>query len=136
MNINFSGRIIGITLSLVLLAGVSLAADPTEVGKFVKARIAIGEMMMNYFSGGETFGQGQRPSPEQMRDMRTDINTKVSNLLAEHDLTIEEYRNRSQDVFADKAAVAQYLDAHPDLKARYEALPLDRMGRGRSGRGY
>jgi hypothetical protein len=29
-----------------------------------------------------------------------------------------------------------YLNEHPDLKQRYEALPLDRMGRGRSGRGY
>ncbi len=132
----FTGKLLGITLSLVLFAGIGFSAEPGEVEKFVKARIDIGEMMMDYFSGGERFGQGQRPSPEQMRDMRTDINTKLSNVLAKYDLTIEDYQNRSREVFADKAAVASYLDKHPDLKARYEALPLDRMGGGRSGRGY
>lgn len=68
--------------------------------------------------------------------MRTDINAKLSQVLAKYDLTVEEYQSRSREVFADKAAVQNYLDDHPDLKARYEALPLDRMGRGRSGRGY
>jgi hypothetical protein len=57
--------------------------------------------------------------------------------LSKHDLTVEEYRKRSPEVFADEAAVKGYLNEHPDLKQRYEALPLDRMGRGGStGRGY
>jgi hypothetical protein len=71
-----------------------------------------------------------------MREMGADINAKLSTLLATHDLTIEEYRQRSPEVFADDAAVKGYLSEHPDLKERYEALPLDRMGRGGSGRGY
>ena len=129
-------RIIGGTLGIVLLAGIGLAAEPAEVEKFVKARIEIGEMMTSYFSGGERFGEGQRPSPEQMRQMGADINTKLGKLLAKYDLTVEEYRQRSKDVFDDEAAVQRYLNAHPDLKQRYEALPLDRMGRGGSGRGY
>ena len=80
--------------------------------------------------------EGQRPSPERMREMSTDINTKLSQLLAKYDLTVQEYKSHSREVFADEAAVQQYLSDHPDLKARYEALPLDRMGGGRSGRGY
>jgi hypothetical protein len=128
--------IIGISLGIFLLTGTSLAAEPTEVGKFVKARIEIGEMMMNYFKGGERYGEGQRPSPEAMRKMGADINAKLSTLLTKYDLTIEEYRERSPEIFADDAVVKSYLSEHPDLKQRYEALPFDRMGHGRSGRGY
>ena len=128
--------IFGVSLGIFLFSGASLATDPAEVGKFVKARIEIGEMMMNYFKGGERYGEGQRPSPEAMREMGADINAKLSTLLAKYDLTIEEYRQRSPEVFADDVAVKGYLSEHPDLKERYEALPLDRMGRGGSGRGY
>ena len=136
MTIKLSGMIIPFLLSSVLFAGISLAADPSEVKKFVKARIEIGEMMTNYFKDGRSYGQGERPSPEAMKEMGADINAKLSTLLAKHDLTIEEYRERSQEIFADDVAVQQYLSMHPDLKERYEALPLDRMGRGGSGRGY
>lgn len=128
---------IGMVLSILLTVGNVLAADPADIEKFVKARIEIGEMMTSYFKGGEQFGQGQRPSPEQMKEMGADINSKLSTLLSKYGLTIEEYRARSKDVFADEAGVKNFLSAHPDLKTRYEALPLDRMGRGGStGRGY
>ena len=128
---------VGMVLSLALVAGNGLAAEPADIEKFVKARIEISEMMTNYFKGGEQFGQGQRPSPEQMKAMGADINTKLGALLSKHGLTIEDYRARSKDVFADEAGVKSFLAAHPDLKTRYEALPLDRMGRGGStGRGY
>ena len=126
-----------ISLSVVLFAGGGYAAEPAEVGKFVNARIEIGEMMTNYFKGGAGYGEGQRPSQEEMRQMGADINSKLTALLAKHDLTLDEYRKRSPEVFADDAAVKRYLSEHPDLKQRYEALPLDRMGRGGStGRGY
>lgn len=128
--------IIGISLGVVLFAGFGHAAEPAEVESFVKARIEIGEMMTNYFQGGERFKEGQRPSPEQMKEMGADINAKLSTLLAKYGLTVEEYRKRSPEVFADEAAVKAYLNGHQDLKARYDALPLDRMGRGGSGRGY
>ena len=128
---------IGMVLSILLAVGNVLAADPADIEKFVKARIEIGEMMASYFKGGEQFGQGQRPSPEQMKEMGADINSKLSALLSKYGLTVEEYRARSKDVFADEAGVKSFLSAHPDLKTRYEALPLDRMGRGGStGRGY
>ena len=130
---NLTRTIIGVSLGVLLFAGAGFAAEPAEVEKFVKARIEIGVMMMNYFSGGE----GQRPSAEQMKEMGADIHTKLSKLLAKYDLTVEEYRKRSPEVFADEAAIKGYLNEHPDLKTRYEALPLDRMGRGGStGRGY
>lgn len=128
--------IIGISLGVVLFAGTGLAAEPAEIEKFVNARIEIGEMMTNYFKGGPQ-GDMQRPSAEQMKEMSADINTKLGKLLAKYDLTVEEYRGRSKEVFADEAAVKGYLNEHPDLKQRYEALSLDRMGRGGgSGRGY
>jgi hypothetical protein len=134
---NLARIIIGIALGVVLFAGTGLAAEPVEVEKFVKARIDIGEMMTNYFQGGGMkFGEGQRPSPDQMKEMGADINAKLGTTLAKYDLTVEEYRKRSPEVFADDAAVKRYLSEHPDLKKRYEALPLDRMGRGGSGRGY
>ncbi|TKS63402.1 MAG: hypothetical protein EWM73_01489 [Nitrospira sp.] len=137
MAMSLARCIIGISLGVLLFAGVGFAAEPAEVEKFVKARIEIGEMMTNYFQGGERFKEGQRPSPEQMKEMAADIHAKLGKLLAKHDLTVEEYRKRSPDVFADEAALQGYLNEHQDLKARYEALPLDRMGRGGStGRGY
>ena len=136
MATNLTRILIGISMGLVLFAGASLAADPAEVGKFVKARIDIGEMMMNYFKGGEVYGEGQRPSPQAMAEIGADINAKLTTLLAKYDMTVEEYRQRSPEVFADDAAVKGYLSEHPDLKERYEALPLDRMGRGSTGRGY
>ena len=137
MAMSLSRSIIGISLGVLLFAGAGLAAEPAEVEKFVKARIEIGEMMTNYFQGGAKFGEGQRPSPEQMKDMGADIHAKLGKLLAKYDLTVEEYRKRSPEVFADEAAVKGYLHEHQDLKARYEALPLGRMGLGGStGRGY
>jgi hypothetical protein len=136
MATHLTRNIIGISMGLVLFAGASLAAEPAEVGKFVKARIDIGEMMMNYFKDGERYGEGQRPSPEAMAEMGADINAKLTTLLAKYDMSVEEYRQRSPEMFADDAAVKGYLSEHPDLKERYEALPLDRMGRGGSGRGY
>jgi hypothetical protein len=129
--------IVGMSLGVILLAGGARAAEPAEVGKFVNARIEIGEMMSNYFQGGERYGEGRPPSAEQMAEMGKDINTKLSALLSKYDLTVEEYKARSKDVFADDAGVKGYLAEHPDLKKRYEALPFDRMGRGgSSGRGY
>jgi hypothetical protein len=137
MLMNLARNIFGISLGVLLFAGVGVAAEPAEVEKFVKARVDIGEMMTNYFQGGGMFKDGQRPSAEQMREMGADIHTKLGKLLAKYDLTVEEYRKRSPEVFADEAAVKGYLNEHPDMKARYEALPLDRMGGGDStGRGY
>ncbi|CBK42304.1 hypothetical protein [Prosthecobacter sp.] len=127
------------SLGVVLFAGTGLAAEPADVEKFVNARIEIGEMMTNYFKGGESYGAGQRPSPEKMKEMGDDINAKLTTLLSKHGLTLEDYRARSKDVFADDAAVKGYLAQHPDLKTRYEALPLNRMsggGGGSTGRGY
>ncbi|HEU4505420.1 MAG TPA: hypothetical protein VFR79_11340 [Nitrospira sp.] len=134
---NLICAITGFVLSSILFSGIGIAAEPAEVEKYVRARIDIGEMMTNYFKGGETFGQGQRPSDEKMREMGKDINAKLGTVLDKYGLTVEEYRARSKDVFADEAAVKNFLNEHPDLKQRYEALPLDRMGRGGStGRGY
>lgn len=137
MVMNSARVMIGITLGVILYVGVANATDPTEVGKFVNARIEIGEMMTNYFQGGKGYGEGRPPSAEQMAEMGKDINSKMSALLSKYDMTVEDYKGRSKEVFADEAAVKGYLAEHPDLKKRYDALPFDRMGRGgSSGRGY
>jgi hypothetical protein len=137
MTMNLSRAASGLFLSVLLLNGIGVAAEPAEVEKYVRARIDIGEMMTNYFKDGQRFGEGQRPSNEQMREMGKDINAKLSTVLDKYGLTVEEYRAHSKDVFADEAAVSTFLNEHPDLKQRYDALPLDRMGRGGStGRGY
>ena len=137
MRMNLTRDITRLSLSVILFAGVGFAADPAEVEKYVRARIEIGEMMTNYFKGGERFGEGQRPSEEKMREMSKDINAKLGTVLSKYGLTVEEYRTHSKEVFADEAAVKGFLNEQPDLKQRYEALPLDRMGRGGStGRGY
>ena len=137
MVMTLTRSIIGISFGALLFASGGFAAEPADVEKFVQARIEIGEMMMNYFQGGAKSGEGQRPSPEQMKDMGADIHAKLGKLLTKYGLTVEEYRKRSPEVFADDAAVKGFLSEHPDLKQRYDALPLDRMGRGGStGRGY
>jgi hypothetical protein len=137
MAMYFVRAMAGITLGLMLQAGSAGAVEPAEVGKFVNARIEIGEMMTNYFQGGKGYGEGRPPSAEQMAEMGKDINSKMSTLLSKYDMTVDEYKSRSKEVFADDAAVKGYLAEHPDLKKRYEALPFDRMGRGgSSGRGY
>ncbi|MBH0206288.1 MAG: hypothetical protein HP498_10825 [Nitrospira sp.] len=136
MTMNQAKYGLAVVAGIILSTVVGLAAEPVEIETFVKARIEIGEMMMNYFQGGPQ-AEGQRPSPEQMKEMGADINTKLTTLLAKHNLTIADYRKRSPEIFADDAAVKGFLNGHPDLKKRYEALPLDRMGRGGStGRGY
>ncbi|MBH0204166.1 MAG: hypothetical protein HP496_18180, partial [Nitrospira sp.] len=43
---------LAIVVGVMLSAAVGLAAEPVEIETFVKARIEIGEMMMNYFQGG------------------------------------------------------------------------------------
>lgn len=131
-------------MAVLVLCGPAWSAEQSnpaniaDLDKFIRARIDIGEMMTSYFKdrGGMTPGEGGRPSPEQMRDMREDINARLAKVLAPYGLTAEEYRNRSREVLGDEAAVQHYLEEHPDLKKRYEALPMDRMGRSGSGRGY
>ena len=128
--------IFGLSLGVFLFSGTGLATEPAEVGNYVKSRIEIGEMMMGYFKDGKRYEKGKRPSPEALRDIEADINAKVGAVLAKHGLTIKEYSEHSREVFADEAAVQGFLNEHPDLKARYEALPLKTMGHGRTGRGY
>src|SRR5437870_13395760 len=128
MAMSLARSIIGISLGVLLFAGAGLAVEPAEVEKFVKARIDIGEMMTSYFQGGERFKEGQRPSPEQMKEMGVDIHAKIGKLLAKYDLTVEEYRKRSPEVFADESAVMSYLNEQQELKARYMVLLLYPMG--------
>jgi hypothetical protein len=116
---------------IVLTAwSVNAPADTDELERYIRARIEIGETMTK-FMGQQ--GGGMDRSPENMRKMETEITAKVAAILEKYGLTIEEYRKRSPVVFADEAKVAAFLESNPDLKKRYEALPLhnapERRGR-------
>ena len=83
---NLIPGIIGLSLSAILYTGIGFAAEPAEVEKYVKARIEIGEMMTNYFKGGEA----APPTQEQRREMGKDINAKLSTVLSKYGMTVEE----------------------------------------------
>ena len=72
-------------------------------------------------------GSMERPV-EKLRQMEEEINAMVARVLESYGLTIEEYRERSPRVFADEAAANAFLEEHPDLKKRYEVLPLHQAG--------
>ncbi len=105
-----------------------------EIEQYVRARIDMGENIGAFFKNRERpqFGPEGGPSMEALQKLTDEINTFVGNILSKHELTIETYQKRSPDVFADKAGVSAFLDAHPDLKKRYEVLPQNPMGGRRS----
>lgn len=104
-----------------------------DVEQFVRARIDLGESMGNFFRGRRSpqFGpEGEGPDMEALRRLEAEINNHVASVLAKHDLSIEEYQDKSPEVFDDKEAVNRFLEANPDLKERYERLPQSpRRGR-------
>ncbi len=134
-------------LFIILLGLGSSGAQPAsadhisdaDVEKFVRAKIDLSESMGNFFRGRSSprFGpDGEGPDMEALRRLEKEINNHVASVLAKHDLSIEEYQERSPEIFEDKEAVDRFLEAHPDLKERYEKLPQSpRRGR-RSGRPF
>jgi len=112
------------------------AGNPSaaEIEQYVRARIDMGENIGKFFKNRERpqFGPEGGPSMEALQKMTMEINEFIGNILSKHDLTIEKYQTRSPAVFADEAGVNAFLDAHPDLKKRYESIPKSPMG-GRSG---
>ncbi len=111
---------------------VGLSSGPTgqsrakkqEMETFIRARIEIGETMIKFM---RERGRMER-SVEKLRQMEEEINTMVASIFESYGLTIEEYRERSPRVFADEAVVNAFLEEHPDLKKRYEVLPLHQAG--------
>lgn len=99
-------------------------ADTQELETFIQARIEIGETMVQFM---RERGNMER-SIENLRQMGEEINAMVTSVLESYGLTIQEYRQRSPGVFADEAAVNTFLEEHPDLKKRYEVLPLHQAG--------
>ena len=107
---------------LAIASGKGAQADTGELEKFIRARIEIGETMSKFMR--EQGGMDR--STENMKKMETDINAMVAEILGKFGMTTEEYRTRSPVVFGDEAEVKAFLDANPDLKKRYEVLPLHR----------
>jgi phage host-nuclease inhibitor protein Gam len=107
---------------IIAAPGKDAAADTDELENFIRARIDIGETMTKFMREQS----GMDRSTENMKKMETEINSKVAEILKKYGMTIEEYREQSPVVFADEAKVTAFLEANPDLKKRYEVLPLHR----------
>lgn len=106
-------------------SAIAAEISQVEIEKYVRARIDIGESMRNFFRNRKPpqFGPEGGPSMDALRKLEAEINNHVSEILAKHDLTIEQYQNRSPEVFEDKTGVQTFLSSHPKLKERYENLP-------------
>ncbi|MFQ5950285.1 MAG: hypothetical protein ACE5J1_06330 [Nitrospiria bacterium] len=136
--IYYSQPLLFLILLGIVFFGVQQATaghiSEAEIEQYVRARIALGESMRDFFRNRRPpqFGpDGEGPDMERLRRLEEEINAHVAKVLARHDLTIEEYQDRSPDVFSDEEAVNRFLEEHPDLKERYEALPPSPRRRGR-----
>lgn len=116
-----------------LLAGAKeSAADTAETERFVRARIEIAEFMSE-FMGGQGGADRFRPGPnrhsmEDMHRMMDEINSEVARILGQHGLTVETFREQSQEIFHDKERLEALFEKKPDLRSRYEAIPPNPMG--------
>ena len=113
-------------LGVMVAVGLSGATGPSwaemgELETFIRARIEIGETMTKFM---REQGSMMDRSMEGLRRMEEEINAMVAKILESYSLTIEEYRARSPEVFEDEEAVNAFFEKHPDLKKRYEVLPL------------
>jgi hypothetical protein len=121
---------------LFLMAGPGVAADApaesskmSELERYVRIQIEIGAAMKEFFS---SMGPGAvNPPPDQREAMVEQVDATVTAILKKYGLTTEEYNRRKREVFEDEAAVEAFLNAHPDLKTQWDALPFKGAGHGR-----
>jgi len=119
---------VGVTLILGSL-GSSWAktTEMSEIEKFIRSSVEIGEGMSEFMRQQS----GKERSMELMVQWEEQINAMVAEILKAYGLTIEEYRERREQVFADEEKIQIFLDKNPDLKERYNVLPMHRgMGGG------
>jgi len=110
-------------------AAAEAPAKMSELERYIRIQIDIGAAMKDFFAGmGPNAGS---PPVEEREAMVERIDQTVSGILKKYDLTTEEYNRRKKEVFQDEAAVTAFLETHPELKAKWEALPF----RGGSGHG-
>lgn len=123
-----------VLMPFTTMSAYASGPSAAEIEQYVRARIDMGENVGKFFRNRERpqFGPEGGPSSETLQKLTMEINEFIGNILSKHELTIEKYQTRSPKVFADEAGVNSFLDAHPDLKKRYEAIPKNPMG-GRGG---
>lgn len=134
-SLKISSVLVALIAVYVLMPSFSMnayAGNPSvaEIEQYVRARIDMGENIGEFFKNRERpqFGPEGGPSMDALQKMTNEINDFIGGILSKHGLTIEKYQTRSPDVFADEAGLKAFLDAHPDLKKRYEVLPKSPMG--------
>ncbi len=121
--------VVVLTASPVPATAAESPAKMSELERYVRIQIDIGAAMKDFFSRmGPNAGS---PPVEEREAMVEQIDQTVAGILKKYDLTTEEYDRRKKEVFQDEAAVTTFLEAHPELKAKWEALPF----RGGSGHG-
>ncbi len=112
------------------MAGAGPDADETE--RFVRARVEIAEFMNDFMKeqgGMERFRPGpDRHSMEAVQRMVQEINEEVAQILGRHGLTIDSYREQGPPIFQDQNRLDALFQTHPDLRARFEAIPDEPMG--------
>ncbi|MFZ5863447.1 MAG: hypothetical protein ACOYXR_11485 [Nitrospirota bacterium] len=122
---------------VVLMAAPGFAAEApskssekmSELERYVRIQIEIGAAMKDFFA---SMGPGAvNPPPDQREAMVEQVDQTVSSILKKYGLTTEEYNRRKREVFEDDAAVESFLNAHPDLKTQWDALPFKGAGHGR-----
>lgn len=111
-----------LVIGAVTVSAAEPVASMSELERYVRIQIEIGAAMKEFFAN---LGPGgMNPTPEQREAMVGQIDQTVAAILKKYDLTTEEYNHRKRDVFHNEQAVAAFLDAHPDLKAQWDALPF------------
>jgi len=97
-------------------------ATMSELERYIRIQIDIGAAMKDFFSRmGPNAGS---PPAGEREAMVEQIDQTVAEILKRYELTTEEYNRRKKEVFKDAAAVTAFLEAHPELKAKWEALPF------------
>ena len=106
-------------------------ARMSELERYIRIQIDIGAAMKEFFARmGPPAGS---PPVGEREAMVERIDQTIAEILKTYDLTTEEYNRRKKAVFQDEAAVTAFIEAHPELKAKWEALPF-RGGAGHGGR--
>jgi hypothetical protein len=114
--------VLALTALPVSVTAAEAPATMSELERYIRIQIDIGAAMKDFFSRmGPNAGS---PPAEEREAMVEQIDQAVAEILKRYDLTTEEYNRRKKEVFKDAAAVTAFLEAHPELKAKWEALPF------------
>ena len=114
----------------IILAGLVFPswAEMGELEMYIRARIEIGEKKVQYMNKLGPLEPSERTT-ETVNRISEEVGAMVEGILSGYGLTKEEYEEKGPVVFLNKTAVDKFFRRHPDLKQRYNALPMFRGSR-------